>query len=196
MKIEKLKLFEIKINPDNPRIIKDDKFKQLVKSIKDFPQMLDIRPIVINKDNMILGGNMRLRACQEAGLKEVSVIRAESLTEARQKEFIIKDNSNYGEWDFDKLANEWGDFPLVDWGCEIPEMNFGNFDKIDAKIDEIDSNNKIMAISIDFLPEDFELFLKIMGKVKIKYNTPVKSTSYGLKISKIFRTLKDENFID
>jgi len=122
VKTEKLKLFEIKLNPDNPRVIKDDKFKQLVKSIKEFPQMLDIRPIVVNKDNMILGGNMRLRACQEAGLKEVPVIRAESLTEAQQKEFIIKDNSNYGEWDFDKLANEWSDFPLVEWGCEVPQL--------------------------------------------------------------------------
>ena len=123
MKTEKIKISLIKLNPDNPRLIKNDKFKALVKSIKEFPEMLKLRPIVINKDNMILGGNMRLRACQEAGLKDVPVIRAETLTEAQQKEFIIKDNSNYGEWNFDLLANEWDGFPLADWGVDVPDMS-------------------------------------------------------------------------
>ena len=102
-----MKLSEIKPNPSNPRIIKDDKFAKLVQSIKDFPQMLELRPIVINSDNIVLGGNMRLRACKEAGLKEVPVMRADDLTPEQQAEFIIKDNFGFGEWDWDMLANQW-----------------------------------------------------------------------------------------
>ena len=90
--IEKWKVSEVKANPNNPRIIKDDKFKKLVQSIKEFPEMLELRPIVVNNDGVVLGGNMRLKACKEAGLKEVPVIKASELTEEQQKEFIIKDN--------------------------------------------------------------------------------------------------------
>ena len=86
-------------NPNNPRIVKDYKFKALVKSIKEFPDMLNLRPIVVNKDMVVLGGNMRLRACKEAGLKEVPVIIADQLTEKEQREFSIKDNQGSGEWD-------------------------------------------------------------------------------------------------
>ena len=107
MKTEVIKLSQIKRNPNNPRILKDDKFKKLVKSIKDFPQMLDIRPIVVNDDMIVLGGNMRLKACKEAGLKEVSVIKVKDLTEEQQREFIVKDNVGFGEWDWELLANEW-----------------------------------------------------------------------------------------
>ena len=86
---------QIKPNPNNPRLIKDDKFNKLVKSIKEFPEMLKLRPIVVNKDMVVLGGNMRLKACIEAGLKEVPIIKAEDLTEEQQKEFIIKDNTGF-----------------------------------------------------------------------------------------------------
>ena len=108
MKTEKVKIGKIKTNPNNPRLIKDDKFKKLVKSIKEFPEMLEIRPIVVDKDNIVLGGNMRLRACQEAGLKEVYILQADQLTEKQQREFIIKDNVGFGEWDWDDLANDVG----------------------------------------------------------------------------------------
>jgi ParB-like chromosome segregation protein Spo0J len=111
---------EIKSNPNNPRIIKDHKFKQLVKSIQDFPQMLELRPIVIDEHNMVLGGNMRLKACLEAGLTDVPVIHANNLTEAQKKEFIIKDNISFGEHDFDILANEWNIIELDEWGLDIP----------------------------------------------------------------------------
>lgn len=113
---------EIKANPNNPRIIKDDKFAKLVKSIKEFPEMLQIRPIVVNADMIVLGGNMRLKACKEAGLKEVPVIKATDLTDEQQREFIIKDNSGFGEWDMEVIANEWGDLPLNDWGLDIPDL--------------------------------------------------------------------------
>jgi ParB-like chromosome segregation protein Spo0J len=107
-------------NPNNPRICKDHKFKQLVKSIQDFPQMLELRPIVIDENNMVLGGNMRLKACIEAGLTDVPVIHANNLSEAQKKEFIVKDNVGYGEWEWDALANEWSIQDLDNWGLDIP----------------------------------------------------------------------------
>ena len=112
------KINNIKLNPNNPRLIKDDKFKKLVQSIKDFPEMLNIRPIVVNKDMVILGGNMRYKACKEAGLKEVPVIITD-LSEEKQREFLIKDNTSGGEWDWEVLANEWDAEQLDDWGLDL-----------------------------------------------------------------------------
>lgn len=111
---------EVKTNPNNPRIIKDDKFKKLVKSIQEFPEMLKLRPIVVNEEMIVLGGNMRLKACKEAGLKEVHIIKASDLTEEQQKEFIVKDNVGFGEWDWDMLANEWDAEKLDEWGLDLP----------------------------------------------------------------------------
>jgi DNA modification methylase len=118
----KVSIKDIKPNPNNPRLVKDDKFKKLVQSIKDFPQMLDIRPIVVNKDMIVLGGNMRLKACKEAGLKEIPIIKAEDLTEEQQREFIIKDNVGFGEWDWELIANEWDTQKLNEWGLDIPDF--------------------------------------------------------------------------
>jgi hypothetical protein len=118
--IQNVPINTVKANPNNPRIIKDDKFGKLVKSITDFPQMLNLRPIVVNDDMVVLGGNMRLKACKEAGLKEVPIIKASELTEQQQKEFIVKDNVGYGEWDWNDLANNWDSEQLIDWGLDIP----------------------------------------------------------------------------
>ena len=115
-------LSEIKPNPDNPRIIKDEKFAKLVKSIKEFPEMLKIRPLVVNADMVVLGGNMRLKACQAAGLSEVPVILATGLTDEQQREFIIKDNVGFGEWEWETLANEWDAEELAEWGLDIPDF--------------------------------------------------------------------------
>jgi hypothetical protein len=117
-----VKISDVKVNPNNPRLIKDDKFAKLVKSIQDFPQMLKIRPIVVNSDMVVLGGNMRLKACKEAGLKEVPIIIADELTEEQQKEFLIKDNVSGGEWDWNIIANEWDADQLNDWGLDIPQF--------------------------------------------------------------------------
>lgn len=117
--MELKKITDIKLNPNNPRLIKDDKFKKLVQSIKDFPEMLDIRPIVVNKDMIILGGNMRFRACKEAGIKEIPVIVTD-LSEDKQREFLIKDNTSGGEWDWDMIANEWDAEELEAWGLDLP----------------------------------------------------------------------------
>jgi DNA modification methylase len=112
---------QIKPNPNNPRIIKDNKFKQLVKSIQEFPEMLELRPIVIDENNIVLGGNMRLKACIEAGLTDVPV-KVATLSEQQKNEFIIKDNVGFGEWDWDDLANNWNVEELTEWGLDIPNF--------------------------------------------------------------------------
>ena len=117
--IKKVKITEVISNPNNPRLIKDDKFKKLVKSIQDFPDMLNVRPIVVNKDMVVLGGNMRLKAIKEAGIKEINVDIVD-WNEQQQKEFIVKDNVGYGEWDWDDLANNWDVDQLTEWGLDIP----------------------------------------------------------------------------
>lgn len=122
MKIQEVKISEVKANPNNPRIIKDEKFRKLVDSIKSFPEMLKLRPIVVNDDMIALGGNQRLRACKEAGLKMVPIIKASELTDDQQKEFIIKDNASSGEWNYDDLANDWDEVALMSWGVEIPHF--------------------------------------------------------------------------
>jgi hypothetical protein len=119
---------EIKPNPNNPRLIKDHKFKQLVKSIQDFPQMLELRPIVIDENNMVLGGNMRLKACIEAGLTDVPVIHANNLTEEKKREFIIKDNVSFGSHDWSELANNWDVDLIQEWGLDI--IGFDNVEDL------------------------------------------------------------------
>ena len=133
--IEKINIKKIFANPVNPRIIKDFKFKKLVKSIKEFPEMLKLRPIVVNSEMGILGGNMRYKACQELGLKEVYIIKADNLTDKQIQQFVIKDNVGFGEWDWDILANSWDTQELKDWGIDVwqPEeaIDYSVLDEID-----------------------------------------------------------------
>ena len=113
-----INIHEVKMNPSNPRTIKDDKFAKLVKSIKSFPEMLEKRPIIVNTEHMVLGGNMRLKACKDAGLKQVPIMVAD-WTPEQQREFIVKDNVGFGEWDWEELKLEWADEPLADWGLDL-----------------------------------------------------------------------------
>jgi DNA modification methylase len=129
-------------NPTNPRIIKDDKFKKLTKSIQEFPEMLELRPIVVDSNMVVLGGNMRLKACIAAGLKEVPIIVADNLTEQQQAEFIIKDNVGFGEWDWDLLANQWDVEALEDWGLELP---FDNTPVLEAEEDDYEAPSEIQT---------------------------------------------------
>jgi hypothetical protein len=115
---QKVNIASVKENPDNPRFIKDSKFKKLVKSIKAFPEMLEKRPIVVDENMVVLGGNMRLKACKSAGLFEVWIDIAEGWTEEQKREFIVKDNVGFGEWDWDILANEWDVQQLEEWGLD------------------------------------------------------------------------------
>jgi ParB-like chromosome segregation protein Spo0J len=158
--MELKKIADIKLNPNNPRLIKDDKFKKLVQSIKDFPEMLEIRPIVVNKDMIILGGNMRFRACKEAGIKEIPVIVTD-LSEEKQREFLIKDNTSGGEWDWDMLANEWDTDELSDWGLDVwkapTEVDYSILDEEDLSEQLSDMTNGVKkAIQIEFEAEHYE----------------------------------------
>lgn len=164
MKTEKVAIGKVKPNKDNPRIIKDEKFKKLVKSIQDFPEMLEIRPIVVNKDMIVLGGNMRLRACQEAGLKEVHIIKAENLTEEQQKEFIIKDNVGFGEWNWDIIANEWDNEQLNEWGVEVwqpsSDVNLEDFFQDNGESEK----EQKFKIVLEYNEEDYTQVTELLKK--------------------------------
>ena len=157
----KLKINELKPNESNPRIIKEAKFKKLVKSIKDFPEMLELRPIILDENNIILGGNMRYKACVAAGLKEVPVKIAKGLTEEQKEEFIVKDNVGFGEWDWDALGNEWNNEKLGEWGMDVwqPEeaVDYSVLDDLDlgSTLSEKEAGVK-RAIQIEFEPEHYD----------------------------------------
>lgn len=138
-----MKLSKLKLNPSNPRIIKDDKFKKLVKSIEDFPEMMEKRPMVCvtDADGKLypLGGNMRLKALQELKYKEIPdnwIMLADEWSEEKRREFVIKDNVSFGEFDWDTLANEWNVEEISEWGVDIP-----NFDKFEVNLDDFFEEN-------------------------------------------------------
>jgi len=140
--VQVIDINKIQGNRENPRVIKDDKFKKLVRSIEEFPEMLYLRPIVVNKDMVILGGNMRHKAAKDAGLKEIPIIIAENLDEAKEREFIIKDNVGFGEWDWDALANLWEPDELYDWGLDLP-LDFETVEEAEALEDDFEVNDDI-----------------------------------------------------
>ena len=161
MKAEKVKINLVKSHPNNPRLIKDDKFKKLVESVSSFPQMMQLRPIVVDETMTILGGNMRLKACIEAGFKEVWIVKASELTEEQKKEFIIKDNVGFGEWDFDILANEWSSNELENWGLDIPtfsspvDYSILDDEDVSEQLKEMTDGVK-KAIQIEFEAEHYD----------------------------------------
>jgi hypothetical protein len=174
--IQNVPINTIKANPNNPRIIKDDKFAKLVKSIIEFPQMLNLRPIVVNDDMVVLGGNMRLKACKEAGLKDIPIIKASELTEQQQKEFIVKDNVGYGEWNWDDLANNWDAEELTEWGLDVWNNNLNDeLLSIDNTIDDVkDSSPKITdegysLFEIVMLHENKLILLDVINQLKREF---------------------------
>lgn len=120
---------EIKANPKNPRVIKDEKFAKLVQSLKDFPEMLEKRPLVCFTDTdgklVVLGGNMRLKAAKEIGLKELPVLLADDWTEEQKQQFLIKDNVGFGEWNWQELQQDWDVEKLAEWGLDVPQWAAG-----------------------------------------------------------------------
>ena len=155
-----VKIGTVKTNPNNPRLIKDDKFQKLVQSLKDFPEMANVRPIVVNQDFVVLGGNMRLKAMKEAGWKEVPV-QVVDWSEEQQKEFIVKDNVGFGEWDWDMLANEWEADDLEKWGLDVPmfapPIDYSILDGEDVSGQLEDMQNGVKkAIQIEFEAEHYE----------------------------------------
>jgi hypothetical protein len=174
MKIENVKLSDIKLNPNNPRLIKDDKFKKLVQSIIDFPEMLKIRPIVVNEDMIILGGNMRFKACKELKHKEVSIIKLNGLSAEKQREFLIKDNVSGGEWDWNLLANEWDEIKLTEWGLDVwhnDELsNLNEYEGLDAesKLDKF-LNSELKRMFLVYDNETFENVINWFNKLQEKH---------------------------
>lgn len=148
---KKVKISEVKNNPNNPRLIKDDKFKKLVASINSFPDMLEKRPIVVDENMMVLGGNMRLKACKKAGLQEVWIDIAEGWTEEQKAEFIIKDNVGFGEWNWDDLNKDWDLEKLEDWGLDVPSIEeFTDEDETEIEFSEyLDEAHNYVVLLFD-----------------------------------------------
>lgn len=157
----------IKPNPNNPRVIRDAKFKQLVRSIQEFPEMLELRPIVVNEDMITLGGNMRLRACIEAGLTDVPVVIAKGLTEEQQQEFIIKDNIGFGEWDWEDLANNWDEANLKLWGLDFPLFEEG-------KVEDEQDTQLFVKVSIEATNDTFIEMNEKLQNLCDEYNVIMK----------------------
>lgn len=161
-----LKINQIKLNPDNPRFIKDDKFKKLVKSIEEFPEMLKLRPIIIDEDNMILGGNMRFKACEHLKMKEVWVEKAENLTPEQKNEFIVKDNVGFGEWDWELLGNLFDEDQLGEWGLDLKIDNLKDGEEIEyEKSLQLEPPKEYIMIIAEPNSEEWE---KLKEKLKLK----------------------------
>lgn len=153
--IEAYNINEIHPNEANPRTIRDSKFKQLVKSIREFPDMTMVRPLIINQDNMILGGTMRYLAMKELGFETIPCQKVD-WDEAKQQEFIIKDNLNFGDWDWDALANDFNSDDLEDWGLELPKV-----------IEEVDEEPTIdtQKITLEYTPDEYNQVKKSLQKI-------------------------------
>jgi len=157
MKVEtkKVKLSDIKLNPDNPRRISEKGMARLVKSLQDFPEMMELREIIVDETMTVLGGNMRTLALRKVGEKEIIAKIVTGMTPDQKREFIIKDNSDFGEWDMDELANMWSDLPLIDWGIGEPEVSVGNEEFLEQKEKELKPYKKVhILISIDIEKAD------------------------------------------
>lgn len=168
MAVKKVKITSVKENPENPRTINEDKFNKLVKSIKEFPEMLKLRPIVVDENMVILGGNMRYKASQKLGLKDIFIVQASDLTEEQKKEFIIKDNVGFGAWDWDMIANEWETETIADWGMDVfmmdDDLDYSILDDDEAENDLDELNNGVKkAIMIEF---DLEVYPKAFELIK------------------------------
>ena len=198
--MEIVKISAIKANSKNPRVIKDDKFKKLVQSIREFPDMLNKRPLICFTDvdgkYVVLGGNMRLKAAIEVGLKELPILLADDWTQEQRDEFLIKDNVGFGEWDWDQLANEWDEELLDKWGLDLPL----GFDEIKETKDipdigEIEFSEELLLehnyIVLYFdNPMDWEVAQELYGLKMVKSNVTEKSRKIG-----IGRVVNGKNFI-
>lgn len=176
LKIQKVKIEKVFENPTNPRTISKDKFDNLVESIKTFPEMLQLRPIVVNKEMAILGGNMRYKACRKLNHKEVFIIKIDDLTDEQIQEFIIKDNVGFGQWDWDLLANSWDTQKLQDWGMDVwkgaQEEEMFEFNDVENE-DETKpkaSDDNYSNFELVMVHKDKVFVLDILNTVKTKLN--------------------------
>ena len=196
--IEKVKINEIFSNPVNPRTIEKNKFKKLCNSIKEFPEMLKLRPIVVNSDMSILGGNMRYKACQEIGLKEVYIIKAENFTDDQIQQFIIKDNVGFGEWDWDVLANTWDVEKLNDWGLEVPSIEeFTGVEEQEIEFSEYldEAHNYVVLLfdsDVDWLSAQTHFNIKSVHSMRANGKPWSKGIGRVLDGAEYLKSIKDE----
>lgn len=197
--IQKVKINTIKSNEINPRTIKDSKFLKLKKSLKEFPEMLKLRPIVVDENNIILGGNMRYKACKDLNIKEVYIVKADDLTEKQKKQFIIKDNVAFGQWDWDVLANTWEAQDLDEWGLNIYDFNNSYVETVNKGdensewigMPEFEASDKQLKLVVSFDNEqDREEFIKIKELEISSRNKLTWSTHYPF----VERQLYDEKY--
>jgi hypothetical protein len=197
-----IEVSDIKSNPDNPRIIKDDKFIKLVNSIKEFPKMMALRPMVVDSNMMVLGGNMRLKAIKEAGFKEIPdnwVKSASDLTEDEKKRFIITDNVSGGEWDWDDLANNWDVDELTAWGLDVVNYSAG-VDENNMNDDDVDLTEEFDPIGIAknlhkiiFIFDNEEHAIEFYKKNNLKHQYKVMNGGTGGD-SKIWQINLSDNY--
>jgi ParB-like chromosome segregation protein Spo0J len=162
--VNKVKINQIKSNPNNPRLIKDDKFYKLVKSLEENPDFCNVRPVVCNTDMIVLGGNMRLKAAKELGWKEIPC-EIVDWSEEKQRAFTIKDNVGYGEWDWDMLANEWDAEQLNEWGLDVPKFTEPvDYSNKNEEID-IDALDTEMIIKLKYTEDEYQLVREQLSKI-------------------------------
>ena len=199
-----MKLSDIKPNPGNPRVIKDARFASLLRSIQEFPKMLSLRPMVIDAEGYVLGGNMRLRALQELGYKEIPddwVRRADGLSEDERQRFIIADNVGFGDWDWENLANDWDAGDLAAWGLEVPKINEfqddgeTEYDKSNFS-QSADSylNSALRQIVLVYDIETHKNTLENIASIGLKYGIEDNNSAVILKLIEFYKSYQDASY--
>ena len=184
-----MRLSDINPNPDNPRVIKDAKFRKLVNSIREFPKMLELRPMVLDSTNTIIGGNMRFRALQQLGYTDIPdewVKRAEDLTEDEKKRFVVADNIQLGDWNWDVLANLWNEDDLIDWGLTIEDVAAGKDPEVAEEQRTVEDMELKFNEHHDYIVflfnniNDYVMAVTNLGLKKVKTSLSEKSKRIGL----------------
>ena len=191
MKPKKIATNKLKANPNNPRTINKSKFERLKKSITEFPKMLELRPLVVDEEFIVLGGNMRLKALKELGIKETFYIQEKELTPEEKKQFIIKDNASFGDWDWDSLANEWNNKDLLEWGIDVwqPEEEEEKEIEKDAFADQIDTyiNAQVKQIVLYYNNEEYEVALRNLENIRTKESLDDNTQVFNFLIEKYLK---------
>ena len=189
--MKKIEIKKLKPNPNNPRSINKNKFERLKKSITEFPKMLELRPIVVDENFVVLGGNMRLKALKDLGIKETFYIQQKDLTDEQKKQFVIKDNASFGDWDWDILANEWNNKDLLDWGIDVWQPE----EELEKQIDENEFSNQIATyinaqikqIVLYYNNEEYETALNNLEDIRLKENLEDNTQVFNLLIEKYLK---------
>lgn len=189
--MKKIEIKKLKPNPNNPRSINKNKFERLKKSITEFPKMLELRPIVVDENFVVLGGNMRLKALKDLGIKETFYIQQKDLSDDQKKQFVIKDNASFGDWDWDILANEWNNKDLLDWGIDVWQPE----EELEKQIDENEFSNQIdtyinaqiKQIVLYYNNEEYETALNNLEDIRLKENLEDNTQVFNLLIEKYLK---------